>query len=84
MSGNEPADNSGIGQKLEPRIVTIESNETIRPFGIDMKVLLNTGGSFSALYVVHQPGEGPPPHVHYNQEEYFYILEGTYEMTLAM
>ena len=80
MSANQLVDNSGADRQLKPCIVTTESSETIRPFGIEMKVLLSTvdtGGSFSALYVVHQPGEGPPPHLHYNQEEYFYILEGT-------
>ena len=30
----------------------------------------------------HKPGEGPPDHVHFNQEEIFFILEGTYELTV--
>jgi mannose-6-phosphate isomerase-like protein (cupin superfamily) len=32
---------------------------------------------------VHEPGVGPPPHFHAEQDEYFYVLEGTYEMTVA-
>ena len=86
MSADQPANSSERKTSVQPRIVTTDGGETIRPFGLEMKVLLSTedtGGSFSALYVVHQPGEGPPPHVHYNQEEYFYILEGTYEMTVG-
>ena len=86
MSGKKPAKSSDTKQRLQPRVVSTEDGETIKPFGLEMKVLLSTedtGGSFSALYVVHQPGEGPPPHLHYNQEEYFFVIEGTYEMTVG-
>lgn len=70
---------------LKPRVVTEATADSVRPFGLDMKVLLtteNTGGAFSAVVCVHQPGEGPPPHFHTGQDEYFYVLEGTYEMTV--
>ena len=30
----------------------------------------------------HKPGAGPPDHVHAKQEEIFFILEGTYELTV--
>ena len=30
----------------------------------------------------HKPGEGPPDHVHFGQEEMFFIVEGTYELTV--
>jgi mannose-6-phosphate isomerase-like protein (cupin superfamily) len=86
MNDDQPVGMSHSKQGLQPRIVSTEDGETIRPFGLEMKVLLSTedtGGSFSALYVVHQPGEGPPPHMHYNQEEYFFVIEGTYEMTVG-
>jgi mannose-6-phosphate isomerase-like protein (cupin superfamily) len=86
MGSEQPSNVSDSQPRLQPRIVTTEEGETIRPFGLEMKVLLSsedTGGSFSALYVVHQPGEGPPPHMHYNQEEYFFVIEGTYEMTVG-
>ena len=74
MSGDNPAKVSDTEARLQPRVVSTEQGETIQPFGIETKVLLSTedtGGSFSALYVVHQPGEGPPPHLHHNQEECF-------------
>jgi quercetin dioxygenase-like cupin family protein len=70
---------------LEPCVVTEATADSVRPFGLDMKVLLtteNTGGAFSAVVCVHQPGEGPPPHFHTEQDEYFYVLEGAYEMTV--
>ena len=58
----------------------------MRPYGLDMKVLLSTeatAGAISVLMAWHKPGEGPPDHVHFSQEEMFFILEGTYELTIA-
>jgi hypothetical protein len=43
-----------------------------------MKVLLTTGAIGGAVVVVmawHKPSEGPPDHVHFNQEEMFFIVE---------
>lgn len=70
---------------LQPRIVASENAESLRPFGIDMKVMLGaaaTGGAFSALLVELKPDEGPPPHLHRDREEYFYVLDGTYRMSV--
>ena len=66
-----------------PRIVTAEQSESIRPFGIDMRVLLGaeaTGGSFSAVTATLDPGQGPPPHRHLDRDEYFYVLDGSYHL----
>ena len=41
-----------------------------------------TGGAISVIMAWHKPGEGPPDHVHFSQEEMFFIVEGTYELTL--
>ena len=70
---------------LQATIVWPEQALRIKPFGLDMKVLLATeatGGAISVLMGWHKPGEGPPDHVHFNQEEMFFILEGTYELTV--
>ncbi len=70
---------------MQPRIVTPGDAETLRPFGIDMKVMLgaeHTGGTFSAIVAEVKPGEGPPPHLHRDREEYFYVLEGTYQLSV--
>jgi len=70
---------------LQAAIVRPEQASRIKPFGLDMKVLLTTeatGGAISVLMGWHKPGEGPPDHVHFNQEEMFFILEGTYELTV--
>lgn len=68
---------------LQPMIVPVEAAEQIRPFGIDMKVMLgaeHTGGTFSAILGEIRPGDGPPPHLHRDREEYFFVLEGTYSL----
>src|SRR5262245_41772628 len=71
---------------LQPLIVKPEEALTMKAFGLDMKVLLSTeatGGAISVLMAWHKPGEGPPDHLHFSQEEVFFILEGTYELTVG-
>jgi mannose-6-phosphate isomerase-like protein (cupin superfamily) len=71
---------------LQATIVTPEQSLPIKPFGLDMNVLLTTeatGGAISVLMAWHKPGEGPPDHVHFSQEEVFFIVEGTYELTVG-
>jgi mannose-6-phosphate isomerase-like protein (cupin superfamily) len=68
---------------LQPMIMTPDAAEMISPFGIDMKVMLggeHTGGMFSAIVAEVKPGEGPPPHLHRDREEYFFVLEGNYSL----
>ena len=80
MSPGPETDANGA---LQPMIVTPAAAETIRPFGIDMKVMLDqkhTGGTLSAIVAEIKPGEGPPPHLHRDREEYFFVLEGTYSL----
>jgi len=70
---------------LQATIVRPEQALRIKPFGLDVNVLLTTeatGGAISVLLAWHKPGEGPPDHVHFDQEEMFFILEGTYELTV--
>ena len=71
---------------LQAIIVKPEQALPIKPFGLDLKVLLTTeatGGAISVLMGWLKPGEGPSDHVHFNQEEIFFIVEGTYEMTVG-
>jgi mannose-6-phosphate isomerase-like protein (cupin superfamily) len=71
---------------LQAIIVKPEQALSIKPFGLDLKVLLTTeatGGAISVLMAWLKPGEGPSDHVHFNQEEIFFIVEGTYEMTVG-
>jgi quercetin dioxygenase-like cupin family protein len=57
----------------------------IKAFGLDLKILLTTettDGAISVLMGWHKPGEGPPDHLHFSQDEVFFILEGTYELAV--
>jgi len=75
--------------KTSPRraiIVTPEQAQPLKPFGLEMKLLLSTeatGGAISVIMAWHKPGEGPPDHVHFSQEEMFFIVEGIYELTVG-
>lgn len=35
-----------------------------------------TGGAFALVEQAGEPGTGAPPHVHYNEDEFFFVLEG--------
>src|SRR5262245_2937620 len=88
-SCTEPHIGDHMDAKTSPLRVTIVKPEQalpIKPFGLDMKVLLSTeatGGAISVLMAWIKPGEGPGDHVHFNQEETFFILEGIYELTVG-
>ena len=52
---------------LQPVITGREQVPAIKPFNIDMKVLLtseDTTGAMSVIMAWHKPGQGPPDHVH--------------------
>jgi mannose-6-phosphate isomerase-like protein (cupin superfamily) len=71
---------------LQATIVKPEQALPIKAFGLDMRVLLPTeatGGVISVIMAWHKPGEGPPDHVHFSQEEMFFIVEGNYELTVG-
>ena len=42
-----------------------------------------TGGDYIALEALVPPDGGPPPHIHHDQIETFYILEGEMEITVG-
>jgi quercetin dioxygenase-like cupin family protein len=70
---------------LQPVIMSPEAAEQIRPFGIDMKVMLgaeHTGGVFSAVLAEVRPGDGPPPHLHRDREECFFVVAGSYWLSV--
>lgn len=64
---------SGAGKKVN----VIGNALTIRIHGRD------TGGMFSMVESVEQPGGGPPPHIHHREDETFQVLEGEYEFTVG-
>jgi quercetin dioxygenase-like cupin family protein len=42
-----------------------------------------TGGSLALLENLTAPGGGPPPHVHTREDEFFYVLDGTFEIRIG-
>ena len=43
----------------------------------------DTGGAFTVAELTADPEMGPPPHIHRQADETFYILEGTFDFMLA-
>jgi quercetin dioxygenase-like cupin family protein len=71
---------------MQPAIDTPNQELSIKPFVLEVRELLSTeatGGAISVIMAWHKPGEGPPDHVHFSQEEMFFIVEGTYELTVG-
>src|SRR6476659_7259856 len=42
-----------------------------------------SGGRLTVIEGVSAPGEGPPLHVHHEQDEFIYTLEGTFRVKLG-
>ena len=71
--------------QIEPRSTRSPDADTIRPFGIDIKVMIaaaQTGGTCSVLIAELKPGDGPPPHLHRDHDEYFFVLESTISLVV--
>jgi mannose-6-phosphate isomerase-like protein (cupin superfamily) len=43
----------------------------------------STGGALVLLENLTAPGGGPPPHVHTREDEFFYVLDGTFEIRVG-
>jgi len=43
----------------------------------------DTNGALAVAELTAGPELGPPPHIHHNSDESFYILEGTFDFSLA-
>jgi mannose-6-phosphate isomerase-like protein (cupin superfamily) len=42
-----------------------------------------TGGAYSIVEIESFPGNGPPAHVHHNEDECFYVVEGAFSVILG-
>ena len=42
-----------------------------------------TDGAFEVLELAGPDGDGPPPHIHHDRQELFYVLQGQVEFTLG-
>ncbi len=43
----------------------------------------STGGNLVFLENLTAPGGGPPPHIHTREDEFFYVLDGTFEIRIG-
>jgi mannose-6-phosphate isomerase-like protein (cupin superfamily) len=43
----------------------------------------STGGSLVLLENLTTPGGGPPPHIHTREDEFWYVLDGTFEIRIG-
>jgi uncharacterized cupin superfamily protein len=43
----------------------------------------STGGGLVLLENLTAPGGGPPPHIHSREDEFFYVLDGTFEIRIG-
>jgi quercetin dioxygenase-like cupin family protein len=78
-----------MNARLSPRratIVTPEQSLLIKLFVMNANVLFTTeipGGAVLAVLGHLEPGAGPADHVHFKQDEMFYVLEGTFEFAIG-
>ena len=58
--------------------VADNEGDVLHLLGNDMRLLAGrrTGSSFSLMKIRVPPGEGPPPHIHDDEDEAFYVLDG--------
>ncbi|MFA9478015.1 cupin domain-containing protein [Phycisphaerales bacterium AB-hyl4] len=59
--------------------------ETHPVMGDPMRFIMtasDTGGAYAIAESQTKPGSGAPPHIHHNEEECMYVLDGAYEFTV--
>ncbi len=72
------------GYKLieKPIVVAGNAGKVWKIFGLEIagKIMsAETNGQYSVIISSTPPNGGPPPHVHENEDELFYVVEGEYE-----
>lgn len=45
-----------------------------------MATAAETGGSMTAVEALAAPGGGPPPHIHRNEDEMWFVIDGEFEI----
>ncbi len=64
-----------------PALTLPHERRILRAFGEEVQLLLTgaeTGGRFAQWIEITPPGNGPPPHYHTQEEEWFHVLEGRF------
>jgi quercetin dioxygenase-like cupin family protein len=70
------------GLRFDRGNIPVHSIKTFKVFGEPVEVLVPgelTAGASATLTQISPPGGGPPPHMHLNEDETFFVLEGEYE-----
>ena len=76
---------SATGPAPAARIVRPGEGNRVRAFGNEIEFMLSgaqTADSLTVGIASVPVGNGPPPHVHYSEDELFLILEGEYNIYL--
>ncbi len=48
-----------------------------------LKTTEDTGGQYVLMEVIIPPGDGPPPHIHHNSDEWFYFIDKGFTLYLG-
>lgn len=65
-------------------LVRCSDGQTHAVMGDPMRFIMTaaqTGGAYALAEQTVRPGNGAPPHIHHNEDETFYILDGEFEAT---
>ncbi|MEM7103678.1 MAG: cupin domain-containing protein [Bacteroidota bacterium] len=70
----------------DPKIVKSEEGTILQVMGDNQTVKISgkdTNGKFTLIEQNNSPGMGIPPHIHYDEDEIFHVLEGQMAMTIG-
>ncbi len=77
-----PGSASALSQSTAGRLVRHGEGEVHPVMGDPMRFIVtaaDTGGAYALAEQTVRPGNGAPPHIHHNEDETFYILDGEFE-----
>jgi quercetin dioxygenase-like cupin family protein len=72
-----PADGHSIAPGEGERIWIVGDTMTFKATGA------STGGKLLLFENLTTPGGGPPPHIHTREDEFFFVLDGTFEVRVG-
>ena len=67
------------------RVVRAGEGQRVRAFGSEIQFMLtgeDTGDTLAVGVATVPAGNGPPPHIHHDEDELFLIIEGEYRVCL--
>jgi mannose-6-phosphate isomerase-like protein (cupin superfamily) len=66
---------------MRPAPIFLRRPETRLPSGTTVRITSReTGGAYCVCEMTTMPGDGVPLHIHNQDDEFYYILEGAYEI----